>query len=472
AIDFRIYTSNVERMTVEANGNVGIGTDSPSSKLEIRGTADLTLRNDANLLTSGNDLSVINFGDYYSGSQARILVERGATGGSSDKPTDISFWNTPDGSITLTERMRIMHNGNVGIGTAAPTQKLHVQGNIRATDLASGTNGAIVRTNTNGDMSLINFTGSASDVLLGNGTFGTANTSATAWQLTGNAAAASNFIGTTNAIDFRIYTSNVERMTVEANGNVGIGTDSPSSKLEIRGTADLTLRNDANLLTSGNDLSVINFGDYYSGSQARILVERGATGGSSDKPTDISFWNTPDGSITLTERMRIMHNGNVGIGTAAPTQKLHVQGNAHFAGDGTYTGAWSQVSDIRFKKNISDYNNALDNIMKLRPVTYEMKTEEYPFMNFKNDTQIGFIAQEMEPIFPSLVTTTTQPGENENDSVIEFKGINYIGLTPILVKAIQEQQIIINDLKSEINDLKSKYESLQKQIDKIQSNLK
>jgi hypothetical protein len=117
--------------------------------------------------------------------------------------------------------------------------------------------------------------------------------------------------------------------------------------------------------------------------------------------------------------------------------------------------------------------------MKLRPVTYEMKTEEYPFMNFEKGPQIGFIAQEMEPIFPSLVVSGAHPGENENDPFIEYKGINYIGLTPILVKAMQEQQIIIdslkseiNDLKSENNDLKSKYESLQKQIDEIQSNLK
>jgi hypothetical protein len=134
----------------------------------------------------------------------------------------------------------------------------------------------------------------------------------------------------------------------------------------------------------------------------------------------------------------------------------------YFSGNGAYTGSWTSVSDEKFKKNISDYNNALDNIMKLRPVTYEMKTEEYPFMNFEKGTQIGFIAQEMEPIFPSLVVSGAHPGENENDPFIEYKGINYIGLTPILVKAIQEQQI-------KIDDLKSKYESLQKRLEEIES---
>ena len=150
----------------------------------------------------------------------------------------------------------------------------------------------------------------------------------------------------------------------------------------------------------------------------------------------------------------------------------------YFSGNVHYTGSLTGPSDEKFKKNISDYNNALDNIMKLRPVTYVMKTEEYPFMNFAKGVQIGFIAQEMEPIFPSLVVSGAHPGENENDPFIEYKGINYIGLTPILVKALQEQQIMIDSLKSEnnnlkfeINDLKSKYESLQKRLEEIESKL-
>ena len=143
----------------------------------------------------------------------------------------------------------------------------------------------------------------------------------------------------------------------------------------------------------------------------------------------------------------------------------------YFSGNVYYTGTLSGPSDEKFKKNISDYNNALDNIMKLRPVTYEMKTDEYPFMNFEKGTQIGFIAQEMESIFPSLVVPGAHPGENENDPFIEYKGINYIGLTPILVKALQEQQIMIDSLKSENNDLKSKYESLQKRLEEIESKL-
>lgn len=119
-------SSNANLYWDNTNSRLGVGTSSPGSKLEIRGTADLTLRNDQTLSNSGDDLAAINLGDAYSGSQARILVERGAAGSGGDNPTDISFWNTPDGSVTLTERMRIRNDGNVGIGTTTPSAKLHV----------------------------------------------------------------------------------------------------------------------------------------------------------------------------------------------------------------------------------------------------------------------------------------------------------------------------------------------------------
>lgn len=108
--------------------------------------------------------------------------------------------------------------------------------------------------------------------------------------------------------------------------------------------------------------------------------------------------------------------------------------------------------------------------MKLRPVTYEMKTEEYPFMNFEKGTQIGFIAQEMEPIFPSLVVSGAHPGENENDPFIEYKGINYIGLTPILVKSIQEQQNIIEEQNEKIESLKKEINSINERLKKLENN--
>ncbi|RKZ27361.1 hypothetical protein DRQ29_03665, partial [bacterium] len=141
-----------------------------------------------------------------------------------------------------------------------------------------------------------------------------------------------------DAMKFTTNTS--ERMRITSTGNVGIGTTSPESRLTIRQDATLMLRNNSTYSTTGNDLAIINFGDAYSGSQARILVERGASGSGGDNPTDISFWNTPDGSVTLTERMRIRYDGNVGIGTTAPASKLSVGA----AGSASYTGYFSNTS--------------------------------------------------------------------------------------------------------------------------------
>lgn len=218
------------------------------------------------------------------------------------------------------------------------------------------------------------------------------------------------------------------------------------------------------------------YGIMSSGSGTQYQAVRGeATGGSGKDNRGVTGLGGPSSSPLATTSYGVKGHAQfsiTGYGVYGSSSGCTTGYGLYCSGDGAYTGSWTSASDEKFKKNISDYNNALDNIMKLRPVTYEMKTEEYPFMNFEKGTQIGFIAQEMEPIFPSLVVSGAHPGENENDPFIEYKGINYIGLTPILVKAMQEQQIMIDSLKSENNDLKSKYESLQKQINEIQSNLK
>jgi hypothetical protein len=132
------------------------------------------------------------------------------------------------------------------------------------------------------------------------------------------------------------------------------------------------------------------------------------------------------------------------------------------SGNGAYTGTWSSVSDIKFKKDIENYGSALNNIMKLRPVSYTMKTEEYPFMNFATGTQIGFIAQEVKEIFPTLVEQGKHPGEKKEDPQVEYLGMNYIGMVPILVAGMQEQQQQIELLKQQIEQLKQEINALKK----------
>jgi hypothetical protein len=123
------------------------------------------------------------------------------------------------------------------------------------------------------------------------------------------------------------------------------------------------------------------------------------------------------------------------------------------SGSGAYTGTWTLASDAKFKKDIADYSGALNNVMHLRPVTYLMRTEEFPNMNFANGRQFGFIAQELEIVFPTLVEKGVHPGATKEDKDIEYKGVNYIGLIPVMVSAMQEQQAIIDKQQKQIDEL-------------------
>jgi hypothetical protein len=128
--------------------------------------------------------------------------------------------------------------------------------------------------------------------------------------------------------------------------------------------------------------------------------------------------------------------GNVLIGTNSNTSNRRLKVNG--VGEAT---DWISISDIREKENISTFENALDKIIKLNPV----------YFNFKNgddkSKKIGLIAQEVEIVIPELIPPTI------GDSI---KGVSYNTLSAVLVKAMQEQNEIIKNLKEEVNILKSK----------------
>ena len=109
------------------------------------------------------------------------------------------------------------------------------------------------------------------------------------------------------------------------------------------------------------------------------------------------------------------------------------------------TGAYVVTSDRSLKRNITGLEDVLDNVMQLRPVTYHYKRQT------DNDKQaLGFIAQDVEPLFPWLVTT----GEDG------LKGISYAQSGVIAIKAIQEQQLLLNNQKTTIAILQSENEDL------------
>jgi len=137
---------------------------------------------------------------------------------------------------------------------------------------------------------------------------------------------------------------------------------------------------------------------------------------------------------TTTERMRITSAGNVGIGTTGPGYTLTVAGTAWVT-----SGAWSG-SDARWKQDIQPITGALDKVLQLSGVSYNWRKDEFPENKFDDKTHLGLIAQDLENIIPELVTTGPDG----------YKGIDYNGLAPLLIGAIQEQQGQIASLKNQI----------------------
>ncbi len=142
---------------------------------------------------------------------------------------------------------------------------------------------------------------------------------------------------------------------------------------------------------------------------------------------------------TRSNAMTVLTNGNVGIGISNPFHKLHVVGN--IVASGTIT-----PSDIRYKKNIHSITNALDKIMQLNGVFYDLRRSEFPQMQFDTKEQVGLIAQNVEQVLPNVVYTGSDG----------YKGVDYAKLVPLLIEAIKAQQKQIDEQRKMIEQLLKK----------------
>jgi hypothetical protein len=147
-------------------------------------------------------------------------------------------------------------------------------------------------------------------------------------------------------------------------------------------------------------------------------------------------------------------NSNTNYGVFAVGDSASTSYAGYFVGDVTYTGSLSQASDMKFKRDVQTIGDALGLVNQLRPTTYFYKNEgEAAKMNFSDSLQYGFIAQELEEVLPSLVTNQVQMLGEKTEESIEYKGVNYVALIPLLTKAIQEQQELIKDLEARIKKM-------------------
>ena len=149
-------------------------------------------------------------------------------------------------------------------------------------------------------------------------------------------------------------------------------------------------------------------------------------------------------------------NNNIGINTITPSfsYKLDVNGNARMI-------SCECTSDIRYKTNIKDINNALLLINQLSGKYFKWKFDEFPNKEFTDKEQIGFIAQDVEKIIPLIVNT-------DNDG---YKSIIYDKLVALLVEGIKEQQEMINKQQEMINKQQEMINKQQAIINKQQNDI-
>jgi len=146
----------------------------------------------------------------------------------------------------------------------------------------------------------------------------------------------------------------------------------------------------------------------------------------------------------------------VGIGTTSGAGILNVSGVATKTGG----GVWSVFSDARAKENIANYNKGLNELLQLRPVSFNYKKS----FDFGTETHVGFIAQEVEKVVPTMVTEANMHG------IKDFKQVDANEVTFMLINAVKELKSENTALKNENTSIKKRLEAIEKALNKLQKN--
>jgi hypothetical protein len=305
-------------LTIDSDtGNVGIGTTSPVTKLHIYGP-NITTSSDTvaqSVLRLTRDITDPSFPDRKDSAVDFMLSRQQAA--SNNFPYtrfDIRLSGTTDSSTPTLDVMSLLYNGNVGIGTTAPTNKLHIVGDVYTTTgfVASGNSymNSIGNTSTNNNANIS---------LTSSGVRASRNVadSNTAFAVTQTNASSTGAIQTWN-------NSAGEVARVAQNGNVGIGTTSPSQKLSVSGNVSISNNNSLLLLDT-----VGNPGFQIRNTSSNIALIHQANNGSLRYRAGFSS-NSGNAHIFAvgadTEIVRFTNDGNVGIGTSNPEVSLDVVG--------------------------------------------------------------------------------------------------------------------------------------------------
>ena len=313
----------------DSSGNLGIGTSSPSAQLHVVAAsgAEIARFETANASASNPYVSwaqaSTRFG--YIGSASQILASGAVNDLAIRSQNNLVF-----ASGGTTERMRIDSSGNVGIGTSSPNQKLQVHNTAASSSFALFTNATTGSTGSDGTYFGVDSSGLA-------------------------------YVWNQENTAMLFGTNNGERMRIDSSGNVGIGTSTPSVKLEvlnnIKANSTTTIPAIISQSTQAAGYTPAQFQMYRVGASGgvtpdnstigEIRFDGSSLGGAYDNlgmiqvsggvnatggiPSSMIF-STASSGANATERMRIDSSGNVGIGTSGPSYNLHVRNGG---GNGT-----------------------------------------------------------------------------------------------------------------------------------------
>jgi hypothetical protein len=470
---FSLQRNSSSLLTLSTTDRVGIGTTFPGYRLTVQqssGTdSQIGLVTTSQAINTGSklqmDLTNASNQQFEGGNIQVRHTSSNQTAGAENCYMAFSTRNAG----TIGERLRIDSSGNVGIGTSSPSTRLHVN---------SGSSDQYARFNSshaNGGYLTFESSGTV------HGDIGTAA------QVVSGGSASDFGINARGSRNLILGTSNTERLRIDSSGNVGIGgssiadtrvnieTDSANQqyidvlKLKTTNTGDIH----PSILFESNRAS--------NSRKAKIALDGTSSANSGDLTylaQNLHVFRT--GGITgagSTLGMAINSSGNVGIGTSAPTAQLELSTDS---AKKPSTNTWTIASDERLKTNITpaDLDRCYE-ITKTVPLKrYTWRTEVYSLSAVRDRSKLGWIAQDVEAVFPKAVGTNrfaynqiyedivTPEVDTDGNPVLDEEGVQ---------KTKTEKRLVSEDVIEDCRDLNADqiyavmYGTIQKLIAKVET---